>query len=112
MVATLGYVTSLLLLLLFLWVWSLQAREAIVNDVTLLEFDMNGRVFPRLDAVRKAGIVGDVANGRTPQASLREMMRVLGRFSDARFVKWLARERVCPEAVEEHRGEAVPHKHL
>ncbi|CAM9316626.1 unnamed protein product [Ascophyllum nodosum] len=89
-----------------------QAREAIVNDVTLLEFDMNGRVFPRLDAVRKAGIVGDVANGRTPQASLREMMRVLGRFSDARFVKWLARERVCPEAVEEHRGEAVPHKHL
>lgn len=66
-----------------------QAREAIARDPSLLEFQLELRVLPRLEAVRKAGI-GDVVNGAP--LSLDGKLKVLGKFSDARFHKWLKRE--------------------
>lgn len=66
-----------------------QAREAIGKDPSLLEFQLELCVLPRLEAVRKAGI-GDVVNGAP--LSLDGKLKVLGKFSDARFHKWLKRE--------------------
>lgn len=68
---------------------SAQARETIANDPSFLEFQLERLVYPRLEAVRKAGI-GDVVNGSP--LSLGGKMKVLGSFSEARFAKWLKRE--------------------
>lgn len=68
---------------------SIQAREAIANDPFFLEYQLEKVVYPRLEAVREAGI-GNVVNGSP--LSLSGKMKVLGSYSEARFAKWLKRE--------------------
>lgn len=46
-------------------------------------------MLPRLEAVRRAG-VGEIVNGAP--LPLSGKLKVLGKFSDARFAKWLRRE--------------------
>lgn len=64
------------------------------NDPSILEFQLESLVRPRLEAVRGAGI-GDVVNGAP--LPLKGKMKVLGKFSDARFSKWLRREGRTPQ---------------
>lgn len=82
--------------------FSAQARETIASDPSFLEFQLERLVYPRLEAVRQAGI-GDVVNGSP--LSLGGKMKVLGSFSEARFAKWLKRE--SKTAVSEAVGETV-----
>lgn len=59
------------------------------KDPALFEFQMEERVYPRLEAMRAAG-VGDVNMGAP--LSLTGKLKILGKNSDARFGKWLKRE--------------------
>lgn len=75
--------------LLLFFCCSAQAREAIANDPSFLEFQLERLVYPRLEAIREAEIGGFV-NGSP--LSIGRKMKVLGSFSEARFAKWLKRE--------------------
>ncbi|CAM9698309.1 unnamed protein product [Scytosiphon promiscuus] len=66
-----------------------EAVEVLANDPSTVEFQLETLVFPRLEAVRSAG-VGDIVNGAP--LPLSGKLKVLGKFSDARFAKWLKRE--------------------
>lgn len=66
-----------------------QAIDVLANDPSILEFQVESVVLPRLEAVREAGI-GDVVNGAP--LPLKGKIKVLGKFSEARFAKWLKRE--------------------
>lgn len=75
-----------------------QAREVLANDPAVLEFQIERRVLPRLKAIRDSGMGavdrrsgdGDGEDARAHQfLSLRDKMKILGKFSDARFGKWV-----------------------
>lgn len=79
---------------------TLQAREVMTTDPSILEFQMERRVRPRLEAIKEAGMGtanlesednSDIDSHRPGALSLEEKLKVLGKFSDARFKKWLGR---------------------
>lgn len=77
----------------------------ISSDPSVLEFDMEGRVLRRLKAVREAGI-GEIVNGEP--LPLKGKLKVLGKFSEVRFVKWLKRERLATAERLEFLRSATP----
>lgn len=82
----------------------LQARDIIARDPSLLEFQMEERVRPRLEAMRAAG-VGDVDMGAP--LSVAGKLKILGKSSESRFAKWLRRESQAKLEREKQEEEAV-----
>lgn len=64
-------------------------RDTLKKDPSILEFRLEERVFPRLEAMRAEG-VGDVDMGKP--LSLAGKLKILGKNSESRFSKWMARE--------------------